>query len=258
MNARPGLNVLSAYLNSIASEQHAASPLHSINLHEPLTTPSPRHSVPSCFHPMNLEAGLNPGRGASHSSTSSAQAAFASSSPSFMDSARRLLGVEARPKTWCEQMEEDMCWWCPSLTWQHRIFGCLCCFVLGLILEVGSFFRFTKLLTGSPGPFAVMYTLGNLISLAGSCFLSGPFAQAKSMFHPTRALCTAVYVLTLVLTLAVSFSDVPGQGALLVIMIIIQFMSLCYYVLSYIPFARQMVWQTCGSCLGLGHDGSLG
>jgi len=210
---------------------------------------------------MDLEAGLNPGRGASHSSSSSSasQAAFASSSSSsFMDSARRLLGVEARPKTWCEQLEEDMCWWCPALTWQHRIFGCLCCFLLGLILELGSFFRFTKLLAGSPEPFAVMYTLGNLVSLAGSCFLSGPFAQLKSMFHPTRALCTGIYVLTLVLTLVIAFSDVPGQGALLVIMIIIQFLSLCYYILSYIPFARQMVWQTCGSCLGLGQDGSLG
>jgi hypothetical protein len=67
-----------------------------------------------------------------------------------------------------------------------------------------------------------------------------------------------VYVLTLVFTLLIAFSDVPGQGPLLVLMIIVQFLSLSYYILSYIPFARQMVWQTCGSCLGLGEAGSYG
>ncbi|TFJ85840.1 hypothetical protein NSK_002660 [Nannochloropsis salina CCMP1776] len=205
---------------------------------------------------MNLESGLGPG---ASSSSSSGPAAFATSSSSnFMDSARRLLGVEARPKTFCERLEEDMCWWCPTFTWQQRLFGCLCCFLVGMILEFGSFFRFTKLLTGHPEPFAVMYTIGNLISLAGSCFLSGPFSQVKSMFHPTRAVCTSVYVLTLVFTLLIAFSDVPGQGPLLVLMIIVQFLSLSYYILSYIPFARQMVWQTCGSCLGLGEAGSYG
>ena len=35
-----------------------------------------------------------------------------------------------------------------------------------------------------------------------------------------------------------------------------QFLALCYYVLSYIPFARTIVWQVCGSCCGLGQESS--
>lgn len=49
-----------------------------------------------------------------------------------------------------------------------------------MILELGSFTRFAKLLLGDPEPFAVMYTMGNLVSLGGSCFLSGPVAQVHS------------------------------------------------------------------------------
>lgn len=32
---------------------------------------------------------------------------------------------------------------------------------------------------GNPVPFATCYTLGNVISIAGSCFLSGPSSQVR-------------------------------------------------------------------------------
>ena len=68
-------------------------------------------------------------------------------------------------QTRCEQLEEDMCGWVPALTWQSRLFGCLFCFLIGTILQFGSFFRFAKLLAGNPEPFALMYTLGNIVSI---------------------------------------------------------------------------------------------
>jgi hypothetical protein len=77
------------------------------------------------------------------------------------------------------------------------------------------------------------------------------------MFHPTRAICTVVYIATLSITLVLAFSaPFTGQGPLLILCIIIQFLSMIYYILSYIPFARTLVWQVCGSCLGLGEESS--
>lgn len=81
--------------------------------------------------------------------------------------------------------------------------------------------------------------------------------QVKSMFHPTRAVCTVVYIATLCITLVLAFSaPFTGQGPLLVICIVVQFLSMVYWILSYIPFARTMVWQCCGSCFGLGQESS--
>lgn len=77
------------------------------------------------------------------------------------------------------------------------------------------------------------------------------------MFHSTRAVCTVVYISTLCITLVLAFSTpFTGQGPLLVLCIIVQFCSLVWYILSYIPFARTLVWQMCGSCFGLGQESS--
>lgn len=113
--------------------------------------------------------------------------------------------------------------------------------------------RFTQLLLGDPVPFATMYTIGNLVSICSSCFLSGPWAQAKSMFAATRYAATLVYLSTLFLTLFFAFwRQFPGQAVVLLLCIITQFLAAVYYILSYIPFARTLVWQWCGSCCGLG------
>ena len=50
----------------------------------------------------------------------------------MVDSARRLLGVEPQPRTWMDSLEDQCCWFCPALTWQQRLFGCLMCFVVGV------------------------------------------------------------------------------------------------------------------------------
>ena len=46
--------------------------------------------------------------------------------------------------------------------------------------------RLLQLIAGNPVPFATMYSLGNIISLCSTCFLYGPWTQAKKMFAPTR------------------------------------------------------------------------
>lgn len=45
---------------------------------------------------------------------------------------------------------------------------------------------FTKLLVGDPEPFVFMYTIGNLISIGSSCFLSGPWSQVGNEMKRVR------------------------------------------------------------------------
>ncbi len=54
--------------------------------------------------------------------------------------------------------------------------------------------RLIQLLEGNPTPFAVMYTLGNVISICSTCFLYGPWSQAKKMFASTRYLLLYIVI----------------------------------------------------------------
>lgn len=57
----------------------------------------------------------------------------------MLDSAKRLLGVEAQPRTWLDELEDRCCGCCPSFTWQQRLFGCLLCFVIGALCALCAF-----------------------------------------------------------------------------------------------------------------------
>ena len=68
-----------------------------------------------------------------------------------------------RPKEWYEELEENVCAYCPQMTWQQRLSGCLAFMVLGFLISMGSTLRLITLLKGNPVPFAIMYTTGNII-----------------------------------------------------------------------------------------------
>lgn len=157
-----------------------------------------------------------------------------------------LMSTEEKPKEWYEELEEQVCSFCPSMTWQQRLIGCFTCIVVGFLLSMGSTFRLLQLLRGDPEPFAIMYTIGNVLGICSTCFLFGPWAQAKKMFHPTRLVATAVYFFFMGLTLFLAFypGDIPLRLFWMVIAIFCQFLALVWYTISYIPFAREMV-STC-------------
>lgn len=87
----------------------------------------------------------------------------------------------------CLEIEEEVCSIFPQMTYQQRLIGCVACLIIGFFLSLGSVFRLIQLLEGDPVPFAVMYTLGNIISISSTCFLYGPWTQAKKMFASTRS-----------------------------------------------------------------------
>ena len=104
--------------------------------------------------------------------------------------------------------------------------------------------RVAKLLTGYPRPFVLYFSLGSVLSICSSFFLTGPWKQVKKMFAPSRAVATSVYLITLALTLFVALSpyaSVPGRGIILLCLVAVQFLSYVWYTLSYVPFARRFM-----------------
>jgi Got1/Sft2-like family len=92
-------------------------------------------------------------------------------------------------------------------------------------------------------PFVLNATVGNIIALCGSCFLSGPHSQMKKMWAETRRTATIAYLGSLFLTLLIAFiPNFPGpRGLLLLLLMLCQYVSITWYCLSYIPYAREAV-----------------
>ncbi|XP_032666949.1 vesicle transport protein SFT2B isoform X1 [Odontomachus brunneus] len=132
-----------------------------------------------------------------------------------------------------------------TLSWSTRIKGFAICFIVGVLCSfLGSFALF---LNKGLAVFAVFYTLGNVISLASTCFLMGPFNQLKKMFAPTRVIATIIVFVTIALTLVAALHlHNPGLALLF---IIIQSLAMTWYSLSYIPYARDAVKKTVESCI---------
>ena len=161
--------------------------------------------------------------------------------------------TEEEPEGCCSAASE----YCPSvsLSLQQRVGGCLGCMALGYMLSFGSFFRFRDLVNGTSTTFVLYFTLGNILSLSGSCFLYGPTSQAQKMWHQSRRIATILYIASLVFTLVLSiicshpdwrttlFGDGTGDSVcifLLIVLMILQYVAVTWYCLSYIPFARQL------------------
>jgi hypothetical protein len=168
----------------------------------------------------------------------------------LMASTRSLLTGEPRPQTVAEQVEEECCKACPRLSWKQRLIGFSCCFALGVVVELGSFMRIVELVGGNPKPFAVTYSLGNVIAICSSFFLAGPYKQCKSMLAPTRVIATATYLVAIGATLFVALFDahIPARAGLIILLVCVQTIALFWYMISYIPFARDFVKNCCKGC----------
>ena len=167
---------------------------------------------------------------------------------------KRLVTPE-EPKTCSEECEDCLCNSCPALSMEQRVFGCIACIVVGVGLSIGSLFRLELLIEGNPVPFAVLYSIGNIISLCASCFFSGPCSQVKSMFASTRVIATMIYMTALILTLFFAFyNGISHRAVIIILLVIIQFLAFIWYTLSYIPYGREIISRVCASCCRVSTD----
>uniref|UniRef100_A0A452E5K4 Vesicle transport protein n=1 Tax=Capra hircus TaxID=9925 RepID=A0A452E5K4_CAPHI len=131
-----------------------------------------------------------------------------------------------------------------SLSFNTRLKWFAICFVSGIfffILGTG-----LLCLPGGIKLFAVFYTFGNTAALASTCFLMGHVKQLKKMFETMRLLAT-VMLLCFVLTLCAALWW--HEKGLAVLSCRLQFLSMTWYSLSYIPYARDAVIKCCSSLL---------
>jgi hypothetical protein len=150
----------------------------------------------------------------------------------------RSSSVSDEPST--DDDSDGCCGYFPDLTWRERLIGCGTCMIAGYLLSFGSFWRLGSMLTtGNPIPFVVNATVGNVLALAGSCFLSGPKTQYEKMWHDSRRVATAMYLGSLFLTLVVAFTI--ESAVLLIVLMICQSCAITWYCLSYVPWARDMM-----------------
>jgi drug/metabolite transporter (DMT)-like permease len=116
--------------------------------------------------------------------------------------------------------------------------------IAGYLLSLGSFFRIQQLLFGNPTPLVLNATVGNILALTGSCFLSGPQAQYRRMWQPRRQAATAFYLGSLLVTIVVLMIPMGNyglKGILLLLLMLIQYVAITWYCLSYVPFAQDAV-----------------
>ncbi|XP_011303518.1 vesicle transport protein SFT2A [Fopius arisanus] len=132
-----------------------------------------------------------------------------------------------------------------TLSWSTRIKGFAICFIVGILLSfLGSFALF---LHKGLKVFAVFYTIGNIVSLASTCFLMGPVNQLKKMFAATRIIATALVFVSIAMTLYAAIG--LERAGLALLFIIIQSLAMTWYSLSYIPYARDAVKKAVESCI---------
>ena len=127
-----------------------------------------------------------------------------------------------------------------QLTRTQRFYAFGALFVVGFIV---SFLSTFSLFSGRVADFAILFTLGNVISLTATGFLIGFTLQFKKMFEPGRRIATAAFLGTMVLTLTFGFMKI---GILALLCCIVQYLALLWYSISYIPFARDAVQKMVG------------
>ena len=135
-----------------------------------------------------------------------------------------------------ETKDDDTC--CPQLTYKERLTGFLVCFALGSLIQFLSMGSLFGLFFGRTSKFGILYTLGNVVSLVGIFFLVGPKRQLDLMKEEKRMWTSLIFVGSMILTFVSIY--LIKSNLLTLIFVIIQFGAYIWYVLSYIPYGRDI------------------
>ncbi len=138
----------------------------------------------------------------------------------------------------------------PNLSFKERVIAFVFFNAIGFLLQMGSFFRFINALANqNPEHFALVYSVGSILSLVGMLFLIGIQQQMKLIASENRRLISLIYFGSIVFCIVVSLTTNNAFAKFFVaIAVIVQMVSYWWYVLSYIPFGRQLA-RGCLSCL---------
>lgn len=158
---------------------------------------------------------------------------------SFASDAAGRAGSSGVPNATNEEEQQSSL--CPGLSLKERLIGFGICAGVGFLF---SLFSWVAVFRRQFGTFAIIYTLSNVFAIGSTFFLCGPARQWRNMIHPTRWIATAVYLVAMVITFIVGIA--AKVAWVTVLTILIQYLAGMWYCISYIPFAREMVWGYLG------------
>ena len=214
-----------------SSSSSAFSSFFSTPSQTPAPAPQPTNSAATTSTFGNFFGNSSTSQASSASTTGSAKA------PTLTSITAAVTGQSPEQAAW-----EAQC----SLSRTQRMYGFGICFTIGCIISLGSTFR-----VFNPTQFALMYSLGNLVSFAATGFLVGPIAQCKMACDKSRALATTIFLTSMIATLLTALLyKGGGLAALCILLIIIQFSALVWYTASYIPMGQAMICSCVKGVMG--------
>lgn len=79
-------------------------------------------------------------------------------------------------------------------------------------------------------------------------FLAGLREHCESMFDAKRRVASFFLLLSIFLTVLVATRrDLPGAAWILLLLLVVQFTSSTYYMLSYVPFGKELLSSCCSA-----------
>lgn len=105
--------------------------------------------------------------------------------------------------------------------------SCFCFTVCILLLPV---------LTLKPRKFALLWSMGSFLFITSFGVVRGPYTYAKHLFSRERMAFTVSFLLSFVAV--IYFSVVVQSSVMSVVAILVESVTLVYYVVSYFPFGR--------------------
>ena len=124
--------------------------------------------------------------------------------------------------------------------------GWLTCSILGFLLSLIISLVFV-LSNFNVTAYAILYSLGQVLNIGGSCFLSTPSGHFKDMTKKTRIIPSVVYILSIILTIVIAVAtQIRG---LVFLFLVIQVLAYYWYTISFIPFGQKILKNACECCI---------
>ena len=130
---------------------------------------------------------------------------------------------------------------CPNLTFKQRVYGTLGCFAIGMAIGWMSWLSW---MSNDIPSWAVLYSLGNVVSFCSSGFMFGPKRQLRNITKAYRRITVGVYFSSILLCLIGGFMQ--WNALLLMVLVCVQSCALIWYIASYIPFGQKMITKILG------------
>lgn len=125
-----------------------------------------------------------------------------------------------------------------TLSYKERMIGFGVFFGLGLIFDILAVIALVQIVA-HPSRFAIIYTIGNLITISSTLFLFGPCSQVRNMFKAKRIVATLIYFGSMAFTLFAAYQW--GKFWIVALALLIQFLAMVWYCASYIPWGRSIL-----------------